>query len=97
LIGRGVHRSRVASRDHEVIRACFRIDPKHLTPVAAAVGRLVDPPLPTRTEQRAGRGDEHDVVVGGIDDDPVDVLRIAKTHWLEGLTAVSRLVQALAP
>ena len=73
------------------------VDLQHLLPGRAAVGRLVDAALAAGPEERAGRRDEHDVVVDRIDDDAVDVPRLAQPHVAPRLAAVGRLVDAVAP
>src|SRR5262249_57551691 len=56
-----------------------------------AVGRLVEPALLVRPPEVADRGDVGDVGVGGMNDDPADVVRVLQPAECPGLAAVDRL------
>ncbi len=97
LIRRGVHGSAIGVGHHQVVRARIVINLERLLPGLAGVGRLEDAALAARSEQRAGRRDEHDVVVLRIDDDAIDVVGLAETHVRPRLAAVRGLVDTVAP
>ena len=97
LVHRRVEHAWVGGRDGEVVGAGVVITLEHEAPVAAAVGRLVDAASAAGTPERTGRRDVDDVVVGRIDDDPIDVPRVAQPHVREGRATVGGLVHALAP
>src|SRR5207248_5503 len=97
LIRRRQEHVRVGVRHGDVIRAGLVVDLEHLLPGSTAVRRLVDTALSARSKQRAGRRDEHTVVVARVDDDAPDVLRAPEADELERLAAVGRLVDAFAP
>src|SRR6185295_16419835 len=50
-----------------------------------------------RTEEMTDRGNEHDVGVAWIDDDPADGLRLSEPHVAPRGAAVDRAIDAVAP
>ncbi len=97
LVRRREENGGIGEGDGEVVGPGVLIQLEHLLPRLAAVHRLVDAAIATRTEERAGRRHEDDVVVGRMDDDAVDVPRLRQPHEGEGLPAICRLVDPAPP
>ena len=97
LIHRRVEDLAVRRIDRDFVRAGVVVDLERLLPGLAAVGRLEDAALAAWSPQAAGRRDKDDIVVARVDDDAVDEPGVAEAEVGEGLAAVSRLVDAVAP
>src|SRR5207244_1319674 len=66
----------------DIDRTGVFIDREHLLPVDAAVGCHVNTALRVRTPEMAECGNINDVGILRIDDDPANVIRLAKTEVL---------------
>ena len=87
----------ITRRLREVIRAGVFVAREDELPRRAAIGGLIEPPFSARTEERAGRRNDDDIVIARIDENAIDVLRVGQSHQREGLAAVGRLVDTTAP
>ena len=67
---------RIGRRHHELARTRLVVHREHLLPALPAVGGLVHTALAAGTEQRPGGRHQHHLVVRGMHDDAIDVLRL---------------------
>ena len=92
----GVQDVRIARVHQDLVDAGVLVDVEDARPRRAAVRGLVEPPVSAGAPQRALCGDEHDVPVLRMHEDPPDVLGSFEPHALPCSSAVHGLVHAVA-
>ncbi len=97
LVGGGKDRVWILIIHRDVVHAGVGIDIEDLVPGLAAVGGFEDAALFVGSPETACGSDIHDVRIGGMDEDPADVVGFLESHVNPGLAAVLRLVHTVAP
>ena len=91
---RRVDRLRVAGLERKVDRAGRVVVAEHALPRCAAVARAEHAAFGVRSVRMTERRDEHRVRIGGIDDDPADLLAVVEADARPRMAAVARAVHA---
>ncbi len=96
LVGRRIDDERVRGVLGDVGDPRIIIDIQGLLPILSAVDGPEDAPFGIGPPEVAHGGDEDDIGVSPVDEDPGDVPRLLKPHVRPGLPRVGRLIDAVA-